>query len=185
VPGLLGRDNRKGHQGFADQASVPIDHFAIHYACASPLTYYARVRPDFSILDGFEKIDFHFDGDDARAHGRGQEGRESPSRIGQHRQNPAVNDVMDLLVQLKHRHAEHRPAALGLFQHESKVIDGVAMAQTFRSPRQCRFAQFSPWFHLLPPFAVSQQTLQEWPEKRVTSYRSPASNPEYVWRSGI
>ncbi len=113
------------------------------------------------MLDGLEKIDFHFDGHDAGPHGRGQEGRESSSRIGQHCQDPAVNDVMDLLVQLEHRHAEHRPAALGLFQHKSKVIDGVAMAQTFGSPRQCRFAQFSPWFHHLPPFAVPQYALHE------------------------
>jgi len=31
-----------------------------------------------------------------------------------------MNDMMDLLVQLEHRHTEHRPARLGLFQHKSK-----------------------------------------------------------------
>jgi len=55
---------------------------------------------------------------------------------------------MDLLVQLEHR-MRNTPAA-SAFQHKSKVIDGFAMAQTFGSPRQCRFAQFSPWSHLLP-----------------------------------
>jgi len=34
------------------------------------------VRPDFSMLDGLEKIDFHFDRDDAGPTRRGQEGRE-------------------------------------------------------------------------------------------------------------
>src|SRR6266446_714667 len=128
------------------------------------------------MLDGLEKIDFHFNRDDAGPHGRGQEGRESSGRIGQHCQDPAVNDVMDLLVQLEHWHAEHRPATLGLFQHKSKVIDGVAMAQTFGSPRQCRFAQFSLWSTLLPPFTLPRYTLHEWPEKSVTSCSSSASN---------
>jgi hypothetical protein len=49
-----------------------------------------------------------------------------------------VNDAMDLLVQIEHGHPENCPAALGLLQNKPEVVDGIAMAQTFRSARQCR-----------------------------------------------
>src|ERR1700731_2320627 len=138
VSGLLRRDHRKSHEGFADQAPVSVHYFAVHYAGTSSLTQYACIGPDFAMLDRFKKIDLHFDGDDSGPHGSGQEGRESPGRIGQHGQNPAVNNTMNLLVQIEHWHAENRPAALGLLQNKPEVIDGIAMAQTFRSARQCR-----------------------------------------------
>jgi hypothetical protein len=90
------------------------------------------------MLDGFKKIDLHFDGDDSGPNGSGQEGCESPGCIGEHSQNPTVNDAMDLLVQIEHGHPENCPAALGLLQNKPEVVDGIAMAQTFRSARQCR-----------------------------------------------
>ena len=133
---MLRRDNRKSHEGFADQPLVPIDYFAIHDAGTPSLTQYACIGPDFPMLDGFKKIYFHFYGDDSGPDGSCQEGCESPGRIGQHSQNSAVNDAMDLLMQIEHGHPENCPAALGLLQNKPEVVDGIAMAQTFRSARQ-------------------------------------------------
>ena len=52
-----------------------------------------------------------------------QEGREASGRVGQHRHDAAVDHAVNLLVQIEHRHAEDGPAALGLHQLESKVVD--------------------------------------------------------------
>jgi hypothetical protein len=54
---------------------------------------------------------------------------------------------MNLLVQIKHRHAEHGPAAFCFDQLESKVVDGIAVAQPFGRPLQVGFGQLSSRLH--------------------------------------
>jgi hypothetical protein len=135
---LLPRYNCKRHECFANQPLVFVPYVAIHYAGTSSLTKHVGVRPDFAMLDGLKKIDFHFDGNHARSYWRGQKGGESPSRIGQHCQNSSVNHPVNLLVQFQHWHAKNRMASLGLFQHKTEVVDGIAVAQTFHRSRQCR-----------------------------------------------
>jgi hypothetical protein len=132
---LPGRNNCEGHEGFADEPPVLVDNVAIDDARISSLTQYASVGRDFPMLDGLEKIDLHFDGNDARSYRRGQKRGEPSCGIGQHGQNPAMNNSMNLLVQIQHWHAKHGMASLGLVQHKAEVVNGVAVAETFRSPR--------------------------------------------------
>jgi hypothetical protein len=58
-----------------------------------------------------------------------------------------VDHTMNLLVQIKHRHAENGPAMFGFHQLESKVVDRMAVTQPFGRPCQVGFGQFSSRLH--------------------------------------
>ncbi len=143
-----GRNNRESHQSFADQSPFCVSHIAINNAGRPSLTQDARVRLNLPVLDGLQEINFHFDRHHARVRWRSQNCGESPGRIGQHRQHTAVNDALNLFMQFKNVHAEDRSARLGAFQHKSKMIDWIAVAQPFGDSRQCGLAQFSRGSHL-------------------------------------
>lgn len=77
------RKYRERHESFADQASIPVRHVAIHHARRFALPQDARIGLDFPMLDAFEEVNLQLDREDARAPGRSQKCRESPRRIGQ------------------------------------------------------------------------------------------------------
>ena len=92
------------------------------------------------MLDAFEKIDFHFNGNDLGVHWGGKECRKATGRVGKHRYDPAMNHAMDLLVQFQYGHTKDHPAPFGFHQLEAEMVDGIAVAQSFIGSRQRRFA---------------------------------------------
>jgi hypothetical protein len=113
-----------------------IGHIAIHNTGRSSLPQDARVRFDFAVLDGLQKVNLHFNGHDAGAFWGRQESGEAARRVCKHGQNPAVDDSVNLLMPIEDRHAENGPAMFGLHQLEAEMVDGIAVAQAFFRPRQ-------------------------------------------------
>jgi hypothetical protein len=126
LAGFSERAYEERHQSFSHQAVIFGADVAIDDGDVSAAADDAGFGFDGAAFDGFEIINFHFDGGDAAAARDGHVGGEAAGGVRERGEDAAVDDAVDLLVLFSDAHAEDDAAGLGYGKAKAELARGVA-----------------------------------------------------------
>lgn len=121
--------HEESHQCFCYQPTPVIGDIAVHDGKVPTDSHHLCIGGYGAAFHPFQVINFHFDGGYSRSQGTCHVARQASGRIGEGREDAAMDDSVDLQVTGVDLHAQQDPAARGFDEGESHLPGGAVFFQ--------------------------------------------------------